>query len=201
MNVKAKMKSIKRGVQHGFTLLELVVVVAIMGILIAIVAPSISGSTDGSKAEMLLKVSNDIASNWSLINQSCGTSSAVASNPIPASPNTAENVVFAGSADVSATYTTCYAQSKVLPMNEVAQAVSGTPDTYTIQGVPVAITGGGASPLSVAFQNVPDSIALLMAQHYQPTTTSVTAAVTAGPLSLPGSGAAGKQTVTLKKQF
>ncbi len=56
------MKHIMRNGQEGFTLIELLAVMAILGILVAIVAPSVSGSKDASIAAQTMQDATQVRS-------------------------------------------------------------------------------------------------------------------------------------------
>ena len=187
-------------IARGFTLIELVVVVAILGVLIGIVAPNVIGTTDSSKAQLLIKVASNVSTNWSLISQTCGTSTAIASNPLPAANKNVKDVLFAGSASVAATYTNCYGQSKVLALTEVSQP--GAAGMYNVAGYNVNVTGGGLSPLSITYAGVPETLALLMVQKYIPTVSTLSAGDDATSAVITYTAAAsGARDVTLLKQI
>jgi len=193
-------KSPQRQRQHGFTLIELVVVVAIIGILISIVIPNVISTQDGAKAQLMLKTSSSISANWSLINQSCGTSTAVTSSPIPASGKTVSDVLFGGVANVDAAYKNCYSQSKVLSLAEVAQA-SATAGVYNVGGFSVTLSGGGTVPLQIGFLLVPDNLTLLMAQKFNPTLAALAASDTGSSVLQYSTETSGTRTVTVFKQI
>lgn len=186
--------------QGGFTLIELVVVVAIIGVLISIVAPNVIGSKDGANSQLMLKSSSSIAENWSLINQSCGTSTAIAGNPIPDAGKTVSDVIFGGVANVAAAYQNCYTQSKVLALTEISQptAVAGV---YSIAGYSATLAGGGTALLQIGYLLVPDSLTLLMAQKYNSTLSALAADDTTSPVVQYSTVTAGTRTVTIFKQI
>jgi len=187
---------IMRRARRGFTLIELVIVVAIVGVLISIIAPNLIGSKDGANAQLMLKTSQSVAQNWSLINQACGTSSAVSGSVLPAATKTVSDVIFTGSANVAAAYATCYAQSKVMALAEVSQP-GASAGTYNVAGYAVSLSGGGSSTLQVQYAAVPDSLVLLMAQKYNPTLATLAASDATSPVLQYGTATGGVRTVTI----
>ncbi len=168
------MNKMKRAAQRGFTLVELMIVVAIIGVLLAVLGPSMRGTTDGPKAQNYFASASKIAANWMMLTQQAGTSTAVAGNPIIAAGKTIEDVLFEGRTAVSATYAAAYDRSKLLALTDVGRPRSG--GGWEIEGAQVTVTGGGLSALAVTFSGVPGNIALLMVQKYQPSDTTLNAA-------------------------
>lgn len=168
--MKNNFQKFNAAAQRGFTLIELVVVVAILGVLIAIVAPNVIGTKDGANAQLLIKTSQNISTNWSLLNQACGTSTGISSNPLADAAKAPEDVIFAGAAAVSAIYKNCYAQSKILALSEVAQP--GASGAFNVAGYEVSFAGGGNDPMEITYAKVPENLILLIAQKYDPKFTS-----------------------------
>ena len=164
--MKKKFQKITAAAQRGFTLIELVVVVAILGVLIAIVAPNVIGTKDGANAQLLIKTAQNISTNWSLLNQSCGTSSAISGHPLNDGTNTLEDVIFTGPTKVNSTYENCYKQSKILALTEVAQP--GAAGKYNVAGYAVSFAGGGNAAMEITYAKVPENVILLIAQKYDP---------------------------------
>lgn len=190
--------TISKSSQKGFTLIELGIVVAILGVLIMIMAPSLFGSTDGVKAKHLDSSAQKISNNLVMLSQTAGISTAVAGNPVIAAGYTIEDVLFLGSTAVSATYQAAYASSKVIPLSEIAQQVSS--GVWAINGSTVTLSGGGTAPLSINFACVPDTVVLQMVQKYSPGTTALTpAGATVSPRFSYGAVAGGCASVSISK--
>lgn len=192
-SLMTKFAKARKAAQRGFTLIELVVVVAVIGVLIAIVAPNITGSRDGANAQLMVRSANSIAQNWQMINQQCGTNSAVTGNPI----GDIEDIIFAGTG-IAATYQPCYTQSRVLPLTEISLA-SGT--GYSIANYPVTISGGGTVPLEVSFANVPDTLVLSIVQRFNSNVSTLNAAgETTGAYEY-GTPSGNARTITIVKRI
>jgi prepilin-type N-terminal cleavage/methylation domain-containing protein len=197
------MKVFEKHKQGGFTLIELIVVVAIVGILSAVFVSAIRGTADGPKATAMMTVADNVAKELELIGQFCGITTAVASNPLPdgGAGRTLADVVFMGAQAVSPNYRTCYTQSGVKPLVEASQpgAAAGS---YNVQGFPVALLGGGVNqPIQVSFGGVPDTVTLYLAQKYNPSLAALSASDTVNPNFRYSTAAAdGSRTVTILKQ-
>ena len=188
----------KKRSQKGFTLVELVVVVVIVGILGAVLVGAIRGSTDGAKATAMTTASEKISNVLNVVAQACGVSSAVTGNALPAATKTLSDVIFGGSANVAAAYQPCYNSSSAKALTEQSQVVGA--GVYSVQGFNVSLAGGGSAPLQVSFAAVPDAIALLVAQRYNNTLTTLAASDTTGAAVQYSTATGGTRTVTIIKQ-
>lgn len=193
MNFSQRIKRMRQG---GFTLIELIVVVAIIGVLIGVIAPSMTGSTDSAKAKQFKRVAANIFNNWQLVNSICGTSTQITAgtHPLATSAGSAgvANVLFGGLANVAAAKQTCYQQSKILPIEGVSQ--SGA--TWTTLSSPVVMSGGGSAAYVAEFDGMSETVALNIVQDYNASATIATvqaatggtlaAGVTYGPVTIYG---------------
>ena len=92
--LEAKQRQKCQNKQAGFTLVEILIVVAIIGILIMLVAPRLLGSSDGAKAMNLYTAADRLNTNWRTVNEVCGTSKVVGTSPITTTASTAAHLQF-----------------------------------------------------------------------------------------------------------
>lgn len=160
--------------QRGFTLIELIVVLAVVGIISYLAVPSLLGSTDSARAETLRDTATKFATTWQTINQACGTSKDVTSSVTTAgTAGAALDLVFRGTG-LAAAYSGCYATAGVRPLVELAK---GTGGAYTVRDYSVSVSGGGtsSSPLEMTFTGVPVGTALPLYQRLSSASGAATA--------------------------
>lgn len=181
-----KFKAFTSALHRGFTLIELVVVVAIVGGLILILAPSVTGNQTGPKAALISRVVEASAANWQLLANQAGVTTAISSNAVAATPSATgvAEVIFQGASKVSSTYTSAYTSSGIKPLDTMV-TYNGT--NFVLSGttnIQVTLAGGGTSPMQIAFSNVPSEIALHLIQKIAPATTALaTTSTTVGNIT------------------
>lgn len=185
--------------QSGFTLVELIVVVAIIGVIAGISIPLFKDADNPSKAQAMLANAERVNQSLRQIAKTCGVSSAVSSNPLPAAGKTLSDVIFGGSANVASTHTTCYSQSMVKPLTDSSEPGSAA-GVYNVQGFAVSLSDGGTAPLKVIYSAVPDELVLLMAQKYNRTLSTLAASDTSSAVVQYSTATSGARTVTVIKQ-
>lgn len=156
-----------RNKQQGFTLIEIMVVVVIMGILISIAAPKFMGIEDTTKAKIMVSTATDIKNMLDKLAGACGVSATATGSALPDTGKTIQDVIFGGVDNVAADKKICFADSKVIALTDVSQP-SGTPGTYNVQGFGVDLVGGGSAKLQVKYLAVPNQIVRSMAKQFDP---------------------------------
>lgn len=192
------MKLIKK-TQQGFTLVELIVVVAIIGVIAGIGIPLFKDADNPSKAQALLSTAERVNQSLRQIAKSCSVSSAITSNPLPAASKTVSDVIFGGRANVAAAYQTCYDQSMVKPLTDSSEP-GASAGVYNVQGFATTLTGGGTAPLQVGYLLVPDELVLLAAQKFNRSLSALAASDAASPILQYTTASSGTRTVTVIKQ-
>lgn len=160
---RTQYKKSMRHAQKGFTLVELLVVLIVVGIIAVLAVPSLLGSTSSARAETLRDAATKMAMNWQIMNQSCGTSKDVTSAITSAGTAGASlDLIFRGTG-LTAAYSGCYNTSGVRALVEMAKGSGGS---YTVNDYAVSVSGGSsvAAPYQVTFTGVPVDIALPLYQ-------------------------------------
>lgn len=190
MNIKAFRG--KRA-ESGFTLLELLIVVVILGIILVVVAMATVGNTAGARAKMLQRIASGSIQNINLIAQTCGTTTAITGNPVPASGRTMADVIFGGRDNVATGYLDCYQRAGVRSLRD---GVSRSGTGWQVNDYPVTFSGGGTAKIAVQYQRVPDDTTLAMAQVFTADMTALAASDTTSDVVRYSAAASGTRTVT-----
>jgi prepilin-type N-terminal cleavage/methylation domain-containing protein len=180
----------------GFTLIEIAVAIVVIGIFLGMIQSPMFGLTDAAKAKALQQVAQYSGQNWSTLCSQAGVTTQVSSSVIPAGSQTTMDVIFGGRSMVAAAYQSAFDAAKIKPLSDMVTA-SGS--TWCAQGFAVTFGGGGTAAFTVSYANVTQEVALLMAQKYDSTVTSLTAAGGTVGLMTYGAVSAGKTTVTLTR--
>lgn len=182
-----------RRMSRGFTLVELITVVAIIVVLMILLLPKLLGNTNEARAALLTRTATSMVQNVKLITDRCGAGSQVAGNVIPAAGRSMADVLFEGENAVAASKKACYKQASVLPMRDSA-ARSGA--NWEVSGFPVTVTGGGTDKLTVAYAGVPDSVVLAAAQPYTSNLTELAASDTTSDVLRYSTSSGGTRTLS-----
>lgn len=179
---------------RGFTLIEMLAVLVIIGILLAFLAPTLLGGSASAKAEALDKQATNLSNNLGLLAGACGVSTAVAGNPLPATGSQLMDVLMQGKSVAAAAYTACFDTSDTKPMGK---DFTNTGTGWSLMGFPVTLAGGGTSPVQVQYASVPDSITLKIEERHNSSLTALAASDTTDPfLQYSTAAADGTRTVT-----
>lgn len=189
----------KQAKQKGFTLIELVIVVVILGILALVISRQFGGSvSNGAKANALYESANKLSQNWALLAQQAGTSTVVASSPLVDTGKTAVDVLIGGSTYVAAAYQPAWSQAGLIPLTDLAQGTAGA-GAYTISSYPVTFGGGGGSALTVTYTGVPDELVLQVVQKHGSNVTTLAASDATNGVVQYGTATAGARSMTILK--
>lgn len=190
--------------QTGFTLIEILAVVAILAVLAWMFAPRLLGSTDNVKSLAYQDIAQGLANNFRIINQACGTANMVATSAVPTTPGAdgALQLLVDGS-NVNPQYAACYANTNALPMHE---SIQGSPGNYRLGGSTVTLSDAfinNRNVIAVQFSPVTDAVVLANYQRLSsaPGAMSATAlpagADTTDPKIQFSAGGTGTRTLTI----
>lgn len=189
----------------GFTLIEMLVVLTVIGILMLLIAPSLKSSSSGAMSKQIYDFTSRAASNWRLLAINCGTTGDVTTSPVVTTPSAANSlglIVTGSSLLKTATYQSCWDATAIQPLH--TKATGNVTDGFKVAGFPVTWSGGsGSTPISFVVVGVPVEIALPLYRQYssaagaQTSSAMPTTADTTDPLIQFTAPATGVTTLTL----
>lgn len=171
--------------QAGFTLIELAIASILVGVLLVVLVPNVYDSQNAGRAGQIEGIANSSVSNWAMLASATGLPTTIASNVIAATPSATgvAEVLYVGTSRLASTYQSTYSAIGIKPLNQLVDNPTGT--TFRAAGtieVFVTLSGGGASPMAVQFQNVPLQVARAVVARIRPDVTVLPAATaTVGP--------------------
>ena len=198
--------------QSGFTLLEILVVMIAIGILVAVVTPTIlsGGVSTKSKAQLLNRAATELTNNLAVATNLAGLTVA-SSGSLAASGNNVLDILMVGDTPagvVATTYTNAFAGSGLRPLAEMGKVVSqptvGTAGSYTIGDYAVSATSTNCAAKSQCWQfaGVPTEVLESLWLDLSTGSFDASTAVTASTAPVKYTAAAnGTHTVTLQKRI
>lgn len=152
-----------RRAQKGFTLIEAIVILLIVGIIVAIVAPKLLTSTNNAKALAYRTTAQDLANDWMILNENCGTSQDINTSDITTNPgSTGALQLLVDGTGLNAQYQTCYNNTNLRAMHDAIQGSST--DGYTLNNSQLSLSNvsiNGKSMFAVSYTPVTNDILLL----------------------------------------
>lgn len=99
-------------------MVELAIVVILIGVLLAVIAPSILASRTSAQALALVRVADAAAANYVVLTSVLGVPTDAATSPVPAVGLTIEDVLFQGVEAVSPPFVDAYRRTGIKPLGE-----------------------------------------------------------------------------------
>lgn len=166
--------------QQGFTLIELMVVVVILGALMLIVLRAVGGNADNATAKALQSSASELAKGAGYLHVSLGNgiSNLGTTNPLTLGSKTVLDVLMEGSGSVHGDYEDRFLQ---LNMRSLDSNFNKDGSNWRLQNYPVKLYGSNEAPtataaglgaaagrgkVSVTFQNVPTEVVQVLADSF-----------------------------------
>lgn len=171
-------KTAKR--QKGFTLIELMVVIVILGVLAYVAMNAFGGGTNSANATAIRSAGNELARAVGFLNVNLGTGTDTSgSNPLTATGEDMMGVLVKGGVAVASAYRPRFDLLNMRPLQGKINATgTGASTTYSIMGYPIRFvqTGCPTNKVCVQVDNVPAAVVTEMAikENLTYTTTAFT---------------------------
>lgn len=188
--------------QSGFTLIELMVVVVIVGILALIAATSLKGTSDPANATAVRSVGQDLTHAIGYIHANLGTGLSATTNALPVSGQTMLDVLVMGVSSVNSTYQNAFSRIGVRTLEGNIRVVSRpngqTPGSYTVNSYPISFVSCATGYVCTRFDNVPSSTVQELAAKAGITNFAPGTAQTTGSTQYTAADSSGQHSVTLQ---
>lgn len=171
---------------RGFTLIEIAIASALVGILLLIIVPHAYDSQSAARATQIERIASSVVTSWGQLARETGLPTTVANNVVAATPSATgvAEVLFVGQNKVAAAYQPSYSAIGIRPLTQLVDNQSGSQfRTAGSLDVYITLSGGGTAPLAVQFQNVSSPVLRTLLQRVRPDATVATdsATYTVGP--------------------
>jgi prepilin-type N-terminal cleavage/methylation domain-containing protein len=145
--------------QKGFTLIEAAIVVAILGVITAFIAPRFMEQADRPKAMNMMKLADTARSALESYKRYCGTPKEIAGNTLPANGKSIEDAIFGGDSNIDPQFlsplSTCADRAGIKPMADLAKK---TATGYSSESYPVTLTDVTGGYTGAVFTGVAESL-------------------------------------------
>lgn len=196
-----KVHNLKAAVQRGFTLIELIIVVAILGIIIAITVNAVRGTSDAANAQAISGSAKQFAKAIGYLHVQMGSGIDPINSALPSSGLGMLDVLMIGEDAVNTTYRDRYKQISMRPLEGdfrvVNRPTGSTPGVYQVLTYPVSFAACSLGKICVQYANVPSETVAELATKAGLGTFSAATAVTTGALRYTAA-VSGFHTVTVE---